>query len=168
MTEMNVEEKMRLVLELAEEGMKQGEIPIAGIIFLGNEIISKAYTSEKKEGRYLVHAELLAMLEMDKQKYSIKDRQKMQLFTNLEPCMMCFGTAIHSFIGEVYYALESSTDGGAIWAEKSWDEYHEHTELFKLPKVYKGILREESRRLFKRFLEICPNGGIHDWVKTLI
>lgn len=116
---MTVEEKMRLVLALAEEGMKQGEIPIAAIIFHGDNIVSKAYTTEKKEGRYLVHAESQVMMEMDKQKYSIKTRKEMQLFTNLEPCMMCFGTAIHSFVGEIYYSLESPTDGGAVWTEKT-------------------------------------------------
>ena len=29
---MTIEEKMRLVIKLAEDGMKQGEIPIAAII----------------------------------------------------------------------------------------------------------------------------------------
>lgn len=33
---MTVEEKMSLVLSLAEEGMEQGEIPIAAIIFHGD------------------------------------------------------------------------------------------------------------------------------------
>ncbi|EKQ57209.1 MULTISPECIES: nucleoside deaminase [unclassified Clostridium] len=164
---MTVEEKMRLVLSLAEEGAKQGEIPIAAIIFHGDNIVSKAYTTEKKEGRYLVHAELQVMMEMDKQKCSIKTRKEMQLFTNLEPCMMCLGTAIHSFVGEIYYSLESPTDGGAVWTEKTWNDYHPES-IFKLPKVYGKILEEESKELFKRFLNINPKGGISDWVKTLI
>ncbi|MDP4178785.1 MAG: nucleoside deaminase [Bacillota bacterium] len=164
---MTIEEKMRLVLRLAEEGMKQGELPVAAIIFHGDNIISKAFTTEKKERRYLVHAELQAMMEMDKQKYPIKTRKEMQLFTNLEPCMMCFGTAIHSFVGEIYYSLESPTDGGAVWTEKTWNNHHT-ASVFKLPKVYSGILEEESKELFKRFLESHPQGGISDWVKTLI
>jgi len=152
---------------LAEEGMKQGELPIAAIIFYGDDIVSKAYTTEKREGRYLVHAESQAMVEMDRQKYSIKARNKMQLVTNLEPCMMCFGTAIHSFIGEIYYSLESPTDGGAVWAEKTWGDYHKES-IFKLPEVYKGILKKESKELFRKFLEVYPNGGVSDWVKTLV
>lgn len=164
---MTSEEKMRIVLTLAEEGMKQGELPIAAIIFHGDNIVSKAYTTENKEGRYLVHAELKAMLEMDKENYPINIRKQMQLFTNLEPCMMCFGTAIHSFIGEVYYSLESPTDGAVVWAEKTWDNYQKEF-IFKLPKVYSFILEEESGELFRKFLEIFPEGGYADWVKTLI
>ena len=164
---MTVEEKMSLVLSLAEEGMRQGEIPIAAIIFHGDEIVSRAYATEKKDGRYLVHAELKAIWEMDKLKYPYKARREMQLFTNLEPCMMCFGAAIHSFIGEVYYSLQSPTDGGAVWTEKTWNDYHT-ASIFKLPEVHGGILKEESRDLFKRFLEINPKGGASDWVRTLI
>ncbi len=164
---MTIEEKMRLVLKLAEDGMKQGEIPIAAIVFHGDDIVSMAYTSEKKEGRYLVHAELQAILEMDKQKYPIKTRKEMQLFTNLEPCMMCFGAVIHSFIGELYYSSESATDGGVVWTEKTWTSYHT-ASIFRLPKVHSKILEEESKDLFKRFLEINPKGGASDWVRTLI
>jgi hypothetical protein len=40
--------------------------------------------------------------------------------------------------------------------------------IFKLPKIYGGILEEESKELFKKFLEIHPQNGISDWVKTLI
>ncbi|AGK96828.1 nucleoside deaminase [Clostridium pasteurianum] len=145
----------------------KGEIPIAAIIFHGDDVVSKAYTTEKKEGRYLVHAEIQAILEMDKERYSFKTRKELQLFVNLEPCMMCFGAAIHSFIGEVYYFFESPTDGGAAWAEKTWYDNHKDS-VFKLPKIYKGILSEESKKIFKNFLDISPRDGYYDWVKTLI
>lgn len=46
-------------------------------------------------------------------------------------------------------------------------DYHKES-IFKRPKVHKDILREESRELFERFLVLCPKGGIHDWVKTII
>lgn len=87
----------------------------------------------------MVHAELQAIWEMDKLKYPYKARKEMQLFTDLEPCMMCFGAAIHSFIGEIYYSLQSPTDGGAVWTEKTWSDYHT-ASIFKLPKVHGGIL----------------------------
>ncbi|KPU45878.1 tRNA-specific adenosine deaminase [Oxobacter pfennigii] len=164
---MTFEEKMRLVLKLAEEGMLYGELPIAAIIFHDDEIVSKAYTTEKQDERYLIHAELKALLAMDEQKYPISARRKMQLFTNLEPCMMCLGAAIHSFVGEIYYSIESPTDGGVVWMEKTWDGNHA-VSSFKPPKVFSGILEKESRELFEEYLKICPNGSMHNWVKTLI
>ncbi len=164
---MTIEEKMKLVIDLAEEGMKQGELPIASIIYSGNDIIAQAYTTENASGRYLVHAELQALLVMDSLKYSYKVRREMQLFTNLEPCMMCLGAIMHSFVGELYYSIESPTDGGVVWMEKTWADYHTESS-FKPPVVYKGILEKESRNLFKRYIDINPSGRLHDWVKTLI
>ena len=61
--------------------------------------------------RFLVHAELNALLEADKLKYEIPDRKKMQLFTTLEPCLMCYGSAMSFFIGEIYYSLKAPDDG---------------------------------------------------------
>ena len=164
---MTVDDKMRKVLELAEYAMQQGELPIAAAVFHGDVVIAQAYATEKKDGRFLIHAEIKALLQMDEKKYPIKARREMQLFTNLEPCMMCFGAAIHSFVGEVYYSVNSLTDGGALWAKKSWSDYH-ISSTFQLPKIYDGILVEESKALFQNFLELHPNGGLHDWVKTLV
>ncbi len=164
---MSIEEKMSVVLRLAEEGMQQGEVPIAAAVFHGDEVVSKAYTAEKKEGRFLVHAELLALMKMDQQRHPFHIRREMQLFTNLEPCMMCFGTAISSFVGEVFYSIDSPTDGGAVWAEKSWAHHHPPS-VFTLPSIHKGVLAEESRELFRRFIDQCPEGGIRNWAKTLL
>lgn len=164
---MTQEEKMKAVLALAAEGMEQGELPIAAIVYHGDTLIAKAFTTEKKDGGFLIHADLKAMLAMDQLNYPLKARREMQLFVNLEPCMMCFGAAIHSFIGEVCYSFDSPTDGGAAWAEKSWAAYHK-SSVFMLPRVHKGILAEESRDLFRKFLKQCPNGGYADWVKSLV
>jgi len=108
---MTVEEKMKVVMELAEKALIDNEMPISAVIFHGDTIVSSSYTSERADKSFLVHAELKALLEADKQGYSIKSRKEMQLFTNLEPCMMCLGAAMTFFIGDIYYALEAPIDG---------------------------------------------------------
>lgn len=90
---MDNNKKMALTLELGKVTLADGEMPISAIVFLEDRIIAKAYTTESKEKRYLVHAELKALIEADKQGYSIIERKKMQLFTTLEPCLMCYGAA---------------------------------------------------------------------------
>lgn len=164
---MDVLEKMQKVLELAEEALKLGEIPIAAILFHGDAIVSQAIVSEKADRRYLAHAEMKALLDMDQQNFPIKTRREMALFTNVEPCMMCFGAAINSFIGNVYYSVGSPTDGSAHWAEKSWGEYHT-SSVFKLPQITRGILADEARALLLRYLQANSNNGYSEWVKTLL
>ena len=91
---MTVNEKMKLVINLAEKALEKGELPIACMIFLGDTIIAKSYTSENADKRLLVHAELNALMELDHQNYSYNEKMQMELFTNLEPCMMCLGASI--------------------------------------------------------------------------
>lgn len=167
MVYMTPEEKMAEVLRLAEEALLQGELPIAAIIFHGDRVVSRAFTSEKHDGRFLVHAEMKALQEMDREKNSIKERREMQLFTNLEPCMMCFGAAVHSFVGSVFYALGSPTDGAAKWVVDRWAEDHVDS-VFSLPEVLGGLLSDGSRALFERYLAANPSGGLADWVRTVV
>lgn len=145
---MDIEKKMRLTIDYAKEALQAGELPIAAIIFDGDEIVAKSYTSEKADKCYLIHAELKALLELDQQKPAYKARRNMQLFSTLEPCMMCMGAAMSFCIGEIYYALESPSDGAVKLAQDRWGEENKDFPTYKLPKILGGLLREESRQLF--------------------
>ena len=163
---MTVNEKMKLVIELAEKALEKGEFPIACIIFQNDTIIAQSHTSEKQDKRLLVHAELKALLELDNKHFSAKEKAQMELFTNLEPCMMCLGAAISSFVGKVYYSLDAS-DGAAKWALNTWNNDRAESG-FCLPNITSGILENESRDLFKRYIKIHQKGQLVDWVRTII
>ncbi len=164
---MTVNEKMRLVLNLVEKALEKNELPIACIIFYNDTIISQTHTSESQDKRLLVHAELKALLELDQKKIKPKDKMQMELFTNLEPCMMCLGASISSFVGKIYYSLDAPSDGAAKWAEKTWCEHHTESS-FHLPAITSGILETESKELFKRYIDIHKEGPLVEWVKTII
>jgi tRNA(adenine34) deaminase len=157
---------MQLTLELAKEALNKCELPIAAIIFLGDKVISKNYTTEKADKRFLIHAELKALIEADSMRFSFQERKKMQLFTTLEPCMMCLGAAMSSFIGEIYYALESPSDG-AVNIAKAWNPESENFPGFRLPKIFGGILREQSQELFLEYTKKSEPGPMYDWAKSL-
>ena len=164
---MDLLEKMQYTIDLAKQALNKGEMPIAAVIFHENEIISSTYTSEKLDKRFLVHAELKALLEADKQKYPIHVRKEMQLFTNLEPCMMCLGTAMSFFIGEIHYALEAPMDGAVDFARQYWNMPCNGFASYDLPQISKGLLRDESQKLFKEYLKIQKPGPMHDFAKAL-
>lgn len=162
----DITSKMQLTLDLAKEAMTLGECPIAAIVFLDDDIIAQNYTKEFSERRLLVHAELNALLDADLKRYSFEERKGMQLFTNLEPCMMCLGAAMSSFIGEVYYALESPSDG-AVEIARTWNPKSDDFAAYRLPKIKGGILRKESQALFAAFADQCPPGGLKDFVLSM-
>jgi len=163
---LSVEDKMRLTLHLAETAMHRGECPIAAIVFLEDEMIAGSYTKGCAERRLLVHAEMNALIEADMKRYAYPERARMQLFTNLEPCMMCLGAAMSSFIGEIYYALESPADG-AVKIAQEWNPNSDDFASYRVPKIYGGILRKESQDLFRRFAEQCEPGGMKSFAQGL-
>lgn len=164
---MTVDEKMKLVINLAQKALEENELPIACIIFNNNTIITQSYTSEGKDKRLLVHAEIKALLELDRKKIPAKEKMQMELFTNLEPCMMCLGASISSFVGKIYYSLDAPSDGAARWAKETWNEHHIKSS-FCLPDITSGTLETESKELFKRYIDIHKEGPLVEWVKTII
>ena len=69
---MTVNEKMKLVIDLAERALEKNELPIACIIFHNDTIVVQSHTSESEDNRLLVHAELKALMELDQKKKKAK------------------------------------------------------------------------------------------------
>ena len=160
------EHYMREVLALAAEALEQGEFPIAAMVVMDDEIISRATTSEQREKRFLGHAELVALEEADKQLLPFAERSRARLFTNLEPCLMCMGAAMSFFLGEIVYGLESPGDG-AVELVRGWVRKEEDIPGYQIPKIRGGLLREESIRLFQEYVARREPGPMRDWAETL-
>jgi len=91
------EHLMRRTLSLAERALQEGELPIAALVVLGGRVIAEASTGERREGRLLAHAELLALEAADRVCPFGESRRDAVLYTNLEPCLMCLGAAMPSY-----------------------------------------------------------------------
>jgi tRNA(adenine34) deaminase len=157
---------LRKTVDLAASALELGEIPIAAVVVLDDRIIAEATTSENREGRFLVHAELLALEEADKLGLSFEERRKVKLYTNLEPCLMCLGAAMSFFLGEIFYGLESPGDG-AVELVRGWVREEKDMPEYRLPRITGGLLREESIRLFERYVALQPSGPMREWAETL-
>jgi tRNA(adenine34) deaminase len=157
---------MHQTIALAAEAIELGEFPIAAIVTLDYEIISKSTTAEQREKRFLVHAELLALETVDKLGLPPPKRRQAKLFTNLEPCLMCIGAAMSSFIGEIYYSLESPADG-AVNLVETWARKKADMPGYIAPIITGGILRHESIDIFKKYVSVAPPGPMRHWAETL-
>ena len=160
------EPHMRQVLALAGEALDQGELPIAAMVVLDGEVISRAATSERRERRFLVHAEYAALEAAERQHLSFDQRARCTLYTNLEPCLMCMGAAMSFFLGRVVYGLESPSDG-AVELVRSWARREEDFPGYRIPEVIGGVLREKSRRLFRAYVDRSEPGPMRDWAESL-
>ena len=157
---------MKRSLRLAAEALERGEFPIAAIVVLDGRVVACGTASEQCEKRFLGHAELVALERADRLGWSPAQRRSAQLYTNLEPCLMCMGAAMSFFLGEIYYALESPGDG-AVNLVRTWDRKQQDMPGYRLPKITGGLLREESIRLFEMYVAASPPGPMREWAKTL-
>ena len=165
---MTQNEKMSAVIKLAKKAMDSGELPIAAAVYYENELISSAHTTERADGRWLVHAEQKALMDADMKKLPLKIRSQLELYTNLEPCLMCLGMAISSFIGKVYYALEAPGDGAVDFVRKEY-EGRKMAGLpnWGFPQIFGGLQREQSLDLFREFVKRNEGKPGVDFAKSL-
>ena len=159
-------ERMNITIDLAEEALAKGEMPISACVFFEDQVVAKAHTSEKSDGRLLVHAELKALLEADNLKYSIEDRKKLQLYTTLEPCLMCYGAALSFFLGEIYYSLKAPEDGSLSLV--NFENFNSHYLQFQKPSVSGGYCIERSKALFKKYMNTIENEYLRGFANQII
>lgn len=64
---MTPDDLVSAAIQVAEEGMAQGELPIGAVVDMGGRVVSRAFTRDISLGRRLVHADLLAMIAADEE-----------------------------------------------------------------------------------------------------
>jgi len=142
---------MRRTLELARKSLMAGELPIGAIVVAENAVIAEAYCSDKRR-RMLAHAELLALITADMKAPRIRERIRMTLYTNLEPCVMCLGAAMSFCVGRIVYGVGAPADGAVTrlahvsFGNATYADY-------RMPTIVGGVMRDESRSLFQAFIE---------------
>lgn len=160
------DELLGLALAVAEEGLGAGELPIGAVVTMGDDVVGRAYTQERAQGRRLVHADLLAMEHADRRLGWGARPAPLVLAVTLEPCLMCLGAAMALGVAEVYYGLEAPSDGAAgvaaVWQPAELDMSFSH-----LPALIGGVRRLECRELFGRYAETAPEGGLRRYAKRL-
>ena len=160
------EQMVQAAIQVADEGLAAGELPIGAVVVMGDQIVGRAHTQERIRGRRLVHGDLLAMIQADEQLGWARRPQPLCLAVNLEPCLMCLGAAMTLGVRQVYYALDSPADGASEIA-KRWRPASTHLPGYSAPSVTGGILQQDSRELFRRYCQTAPDTGFRDWARTL-
>ncbi|MEQ7126992.1 nucleoside deaminase [Actinopolymorpha sp. B11F2] len=163
---MTPHEMIGSAIEVAEEGLLCGELPIGAVVVMGEDIVGRAFTQEKAQKRRLVHADLLAMAQADESLGWRPRPHPLRLAVNLEPCLMCLGAAMTLGVAEVYFGLESPADGAASVAA-GWTPVSADIPSYAAPLMVGGVRRSDVRNQFSRYCETAPDSGLRRWARTL-
>jgi tRNA(adenine34) deaminase len=103
---------LRQAVELALEAEQLGNLPIAAVIVLGDEIVAsganRSFSPSPHPGR---HAEVLALAAIPDD--LVARLPEMTCYCTLEPCLMCFGALVLHRMGRVVFGA-SDPRGGAV------------------------------------------------------
>lgn len=101
---------MQVALEQAKLASDKNEVPIGAIVVLDNTIIGIGHNSPISTNCPTSHAEVLALNDAAKnvQNYRLIGAD---IYTTLEPCLMCFGAMVHARIRRCIYAAKDPKSG---------------------------------------------------------
>lgn len=142
----NMKEYMYIALKEAKKAYKKGEVPIGAIIVNNNKIIAKAYNKKEKTFNATQHAEVIAIAKACK-KLKTWHLDDCEIYTTLEPCMMCCGAIDQARIKKIYYAAHSPLFG----------QIENNNQVFsnnKKIKIYSGMCEQESLDLLQSFFKL--------------
>lgn len=139
---------MRETISLAKKAFENGEYPIAAAIRIGDEVFY-GHNTNNKHNSWMHHAENSLLIKHgEKIKAARKSGEAVELFTTLEPCIMCLGTAILSRVTRIVYACPDP-HGGATSIDYSQIIGYKNKRI----EITGGLYKEESYELFHSFMK---------------
>lgn len=139
------EDFMKMAIEEAHVSLDKGFLPVGVVVVQDGAVIARG--GKQGHTHYsLDHAERNVLEAI------LTDRSaKMQdatVYTTLEPCLMCLGLMLNVRVSRIVYALEDPYGGGVCMLRPDALPIRHQKEH---PFISAGILREETRILFKEF-----------------
>lgn len=120
-------EKKQFMAEAYKEALKaysKKEVPIGALVVLNNTIISRAHNCKESTNLITNHAEIIAIQKAAQYLGSWK-LDGCELYTTLEPCLMCYSAIKQSRIKRVYVGASSNEN-----KEFSYKKYIEKDSIF--------------------------------------
>ena len=145
---------MKKALEEAEQALSLGQFPVGCVVVYENRVLvtgARMHSGPDSQNE-LDHAEMAALRRLVSLEESI-DRDKLALFSTLEPCLMCYAAIILNGIKKIVYAYEDVMGGGTNIALDRLNSLYRDMRITVIPHV----LREKSLMLLREFFSDPDN-----------
>ena len=139
---------MSAAFKLAETASKRGEVPVGAVVVDGvsGEVLARAHNRIEELRDATAHAEILALQEAARVKYSSR-LVDCDLYVTLEPCTMCAGAISLARVRRLYFGAEDQKGGGIEHGARVFGQPTCH----HAPEVYGGIDARRSEELLHKF-----------------
>lgn len=146
---------MREALAEAAHGVAEGEAPIGCVVArpVGGDvkIVARGHNRMNALQNKIAHAEVVTFYNAAREEGEPPalpvDCKDATLVSTLEPCVMCLGAAMEAGVQTVLFGLEAPADNGTRRVKPP------ESPESSAPKIEGGLLADESRQMFVRWLE---------------
>lgn len=145
---------MQAAMAEARTALQNGDYPIGAVLVIDGQIIDRSRNSIYSGKNWHSHAESNLIIKNSRLiKEKIKTGSDVQIYTTLEPCLMCLGTIVLHRIPHIIYACTDPHGGSmglkpaalAVWYKDNW------------PTFKQGPLKQDSLELMIEFLTDKPS-----------
>lgn len=138
---------MPMLLELAADAAKAGEVPVAAaVIAVDGTILATAQNRMVRDNSALAHAETLAIAAALRKRGTAR-LEDCDLWVTLEPCTMCAGAIAHARLRRIYFAACDAKAGAVESGVRFFDQPSCHHK----PEIYGGLSEEAAARQLRDF-----------------
>ncbi|MDY6952330.1 MAG: nucleoside deaminase [Thermodesulfobacteriota bacterium] len=139
---------MEKALEQAQRALATGEFPVGCVMAYEDRVLvtGSRHHSTTEQRNELDHAEIVALRRLVDMGGSIQ-RDRVAVYSTLEPCLMCYSALIVNGIRRIVYAYEDVLGGGTKVDLKSLTPFYQDMKL----EILSGVQRQQSVDLFRSF-----------------
>ena len=153
------EEFMRLALSEAAQALATGEFPVGCVLVADGEVLVRSRRLHSREDTVneFEHAEIVAVQKLVAEYPGIA-KEKIILYSTMEPCLMCYATLLLNGIHTIVYGYEDVMGGGTTLQLTDLSPLYQQMRVTLVPHV----LRLECLALFKQFFANPANAYWHE------
>lgn len=137
---------MKKALQMAQEALSEGEVPVGAVVVKDGQIIAQARNEKELTGDPTDHAEMLAI------KRAVRFLSSWRLsdctmYVTLEPCPMCAGAMVQARLGRLVFGAYDPKAGAAGSVVDLLDVPWLNHQV----PVKSGVLKEECGEILSFF-----------------
>lgn len=151
---------MRIAILEAKKAHIKANFPVGAVLLINNEIIDKSHNQNKELGTLYSHAENSLLIKYSaKIKKAALRKERIELFSTLEPCLYCFGGLIQHNVNRVVFSVSDPVVGSCSLLPHLSEWYQKKNIAFE-----KNILTEEYLPILHEYNMIHNK---YEWDKVL-
>jgi tRNA(adenine34) deaminase len=143
---------MKIALKEARSALKNGDLPVGAVLVIDGKLIAKKRNKLYSYSDWISHAELKIIQENSKIiKEKIKTKNSnVELYTTVEPCLMCLGATILNRITRVVFSCPDPFGGATKINPKNLSKWY----IERWPMIEGGLFKKESCDLIINFMKL--------------